>query len=144
MTAFQLAPKWSKVAVGGFFKFGSLPNPETNGLEYYDVHWKSFYLIPHLPYFCSCGLVVDDTVYGEDNFEEKTREEADIRIYHISWHFVLIGCDMLWWCWLTWEFFLFSTCLTTLSTWKLVVDDTMDDKDIFEEKTREDADIRMY
>ena len=29
-------------------------------------------------------LVVGDTVHGEDNFEEKTREDADIRIYHIS------------------------------------------------------------
>jgi hypothetical protein len=29
-------------------------------------------------------LVVDDTVHGEDNFEEKTREDTDIRIYHIS------------------------------------------------------------
>ena len=85
--AFQLTPKWSKVAVGGFCKFGSLPNPQTNGLEYYDVHWKSFYLIPHLPNFCSCGLVADDTVHGKDNFEEKTREDADIRIYHISWRF---------------------------------------------------------
>ena len=40
--------------------------------------------------------------------------------------------------------FLFSTCLTTLSTWELVVDDTVDNKDNLEEKTREDADIRMY
>ena len=40
--------------------------------------------------------------------------------------------------------FLFLTCVTTLSTWELVVDDTMGDKDNLEEKTREDADIKMY
>ena len=134
------------VANSGFVQiwlFSTLPNPQTTGLEYYDVHWKSFYLIPHLPYFCSCGLVVDDTVHGEDNFEEKTREEADIRIYHISWHF-LIGCDMLWWCWLIWEFFMFSTCLTALSTWELVLDNTVHGEDNLEEKTRQDADNRMY
>ena len=39
---------------------------------------------------------------------------------------------------------MFSTCLTTLSTRELVVDDTMGDKDNLEEKTREDVDIRMY
>ena len=40
--------------------------------------------------------------------------------------------------------FLFSTCLATLSTRELVVDDTVDNKDNLEEKTREDADIRIY
>ena len=55
-------------------------------MEYYDVHWESFYLIPHLPCFCSYGLVVNDSVEGKDNMEEKTREDADTsRIYHISW-----------------------------------------------------------
>ena len=29
-------------------------------------------------------LVVDHTVHSEDNLEEKTREDTDIRIYHIS------------------------------------------------------------
>ena len=87
--------------------------------------------------------MVDDTVYCEDNFEEKTREEADIRIYHISWHFsdrmwyaVMMLVDM--------RIFLFSTYLTTLFTWELVVDDTMGDKVNLEEKTKEDADIKMY
>ena len=32
----------------------------------------------------SCGLVVDGTVVGKDNIEEKTREVTDIRMYHIS------------------------------------------------------------
>ena len=70
--------------------FSTLPNPQTTRLEYYDVDWKSFYLIPHLPYFRSCGLVVDDTVHGEDNFEEKTREDAGIRIY-------ITSVDILFW-----------------------------------------------
>ena len=29
-------------------------------------------------------LVVDDTVDNKDKLEEKTREDPDIRIYHIS------------------------------------------------------------
>ena len=37
-----------------------------------------------------------------------------------------------------------STCLTTFSTYKLVVNETVDSKDNLEEKTREVADIRMY
>ena len=41
-------------------------------------------------------------------------------------------------------FFILSTCLTILSICELVVDDTVDSKDNLEEKTREDADIRMY
>ena len=32
----------------------------------------------------TCRLVVDGTVVGKDNREEKTREVADIRKYHIS------------------------------------------------------------
>ena len=81
--------------------------------------------------------MVDDTVHGEDNFEEKTREDADIRIYHISWLFfermwyaLMMLVDMRFFC--------------TLSTWELVVDDIVDNKDNLEQKTREDADIRMY
>ena len=37
--------------------------------------------------------------------------------------------------------FLFSRCLTILSTGELAVDDTVDKKDNLEEKTREDPDI---
>ena len=37
--------------------------------------------------------------------------------------------------------FLFSTCLTTLSTCELVVDNTVDGKDNMEEKISEVADI---
>ena len=39
---------------------------------------KSFSGIPRLPNFCSCGFVVDGTVDGKDNKEEKTREVSDI------------------------------------------------------------------
>ena len=46
-------------------------------------------------------LVVNDTVDGKDNLEEKTREVSKIRMYHLSWVFPHLGCDMLWWCWLT-------------------------------------------
>ena len=31
-----------------------------------------------MPNFCSCGFVVDGTVDGKDNKEEKTREVSDI------------------------------------------------------------------
>ena len=44
--------------------------------------------MPHLPTFCSFGLVVDGTVDGENNKEEKTREVPDIRRYHFSWNFI--------------------------------------------------------
>ena len=46
-------------------------------------------------------LVVNDTVDGKDNLEEKTREVSKIRMYHLSWVFPHLGCDMLWWWWLT-------------------------------------------
>ena len=54
-------------------------------------------MIPHLHIFCSCGLVVDDTVHGEDNLEEKTREDADIRMFYLvlRFEFVHQGRDML-------------------------------------------------
>ena len=122
----------------------TLPNPQTTRLEQHDVHWKSFLWIPHLPSFCSCCLVVESTVNGKNNKENKTREFADMRMYHFSWNFLLQGCDVLWWWLLTWEFFILSTCLTTFSTCELVVDETVDSKDNLEEKAKEVADIRMY
>ena len=56
-------------------------------MEYYDVHWESFYLIPHLPCFCSYGLVVNDSVEGKDNMEEKTKEDADK--IQPKWHILM-------------------------------------------------------
>ena len=79
----------------------------------------------------------------KDILEEKTREDADIRIYHISWLFF----DRMWYALMMvvdMRPFLLSRCLTILSTWEFVVDDTVDNKDNLEQKTREDADIRMY
>ena len=44
----------------------------------------------------SCELVVDNTVDGKDTKEEKTREVADTMMYHFSWKFLQLGCDMQW------------------------------------------------
>ena len=49
----------------------------------------SFSRIPHLRIFCSCCLVVDGTVDGKDDKEEKTREVFDIRMYYFSWNVVI-------------------------------------------------------
>jgi hypothetical protein len=38
--------------------------------------------------------VVNHTVDGEDNQEEKTMEVADIRMYHFGWNFLQKGFDM--------------------------------------------------
>ena len=32
---------------------------------------------------------------SKDNKEEKTREVAEIRMYHFSWNFLQLGYDML-------------------------------------------------
>ena len=120
--------------------FSILPNPQTTILQHFDASWKSFYWIPHLPTFCSFGLVVDGTVDGKNNKEEKTREVADTMMYHFSWKFLQLGCDMQWWWWLTWMFFILTTCLITLKSRVLMVNDTLDGKDNLEEKTREVAD----
>ena len=48
---------------------------------------------------------------------------------YISWNFLQLECDMLWWWRLTWNLFIPSTCLTTLSQCELVVDGTVDNKD---------------
>ena len=82
-----------------------------------------------------CKLVVDDTVDGKDNLDKKTREVADIRMYHFGWNFL----QLLWGWW-----FLLSTCLTTLSTCELVVYDTVDVENNQLEKTMEVAGIRIY
>ena len=43
--------------------------------------------------------MVDDTVDNKDNLEEKTREDADIRMYYLvpkpRFEFVQLGRDML-------------------------------------------------
>ena len=40
-------------------------------------------------------LVVNDTVDSKDNLEEETKEVAKNRIYHVTWIFFKLGCDML-------------------------------------------------
>ena len=45
----------------------------------------------------SCEFEVDNPVGGKViKKEETTREFADIRMYHFSWTFLRLGCDMLW------------------------------------------------
>ena len=90
-----------------------------------------------MPNFCSCSLVVEVTVDSKDNEAEKTREVADIRIYHFGWNFSQKRCDELRrWC-LASKFFIFSICLTTLNTFVMVVNHTVDAKHNMEKKTRE-------
>ena len=111
----------------------TLSNTQTARLEHFDVQWKSFSWTPHLPTFCSFCFVVDGTVDGKDYKEEKTREVPDIRMYYFRCNFFQLGYELLQWWW-----------LTTLSTNKLVVDDTVDVKDNQEKRTSKVADIRMY
>ena len=74
--------EWSSNSAGALF------NPTLhNRLRHFDIHRKSFSWIPHMPTFYSCGLVVEVTVESKANEAEKTREVADIRIYHFSWNF---------------------------------------------------------
>ena len=64
-----------------------------------------FSRIPHSTIFRSCGLVVDGTVDGKDNKEEKTREVAGSRMYRKNWNFLLLGFIELWIWWLVYESF---------------------------------------
>ena len=40
-------------------------------------------------------LVVDGIVVVKDNKGEKTREVADIRMYHFRWNLLQLGCNVL-------------------------------------------------
>ena len=40
--------------------------------------------------------MVDDTMDGKDNLEEKTREVADIQMYNFGWNFLQLGSEMMW------------------------------------------------
>ena len=89
-------------------------------------------------------LVLDNTVHGEDNLEEKTRQDADNRMYYLGLN--LFNKDVICYSdggWPEIFYVLNSTWLTT-STCELVVIDTVDGEDNLEEKAREVADIRMY
>ena len=89
-------------------------------------------------------LVVKDTMDGEGNPEENTREVADNGMYHISWDFLQLERDMVCRWWLTWKLFIASIYLTTLSKCELVANVTVDGMDNKEGKSREVANIRMY
>ena len=60
------------------------------------VDMKVFILSTYVTTLSTCELVVDGTVDGKNNKEEKAWEVADIRIYHFSWKFLQVGCDMQW------------------------------------------------
>ena len=67
-------------------------------LLWWRVTWEFFYIFNSTWVTTSkCVLVVIDTVDGEDNLEEKTREAADIRMCHFGWNCLQLGRDMLWW-----------------------------------------------
>ena len=58
------------------------------------VDMKVFILSTCLTTLNTGELVVNHTVGGEDNQEEKTMEVADIRMYHFCWNFLQKGFDM--------------------------------------------------
>ena len=91
------------------------------------VDMKVIYTLTCLTRLSTWELVVDDTMDGKDNLEEKTREVADIQMYHYGWNFLQLGSEMLCWRWLT-SFFLLSASVTTW-TRVLMVGDTVDGKD---------------
>ena len=139
--SFLTLPKWAQKCIWVYLNtLGGGGGAHWQWLEHFVLHSKSFSWIPHLPTFSSFGLVVDGTVDGKNNKEEKAWEVADIMIYHFSWKILQVGCDMQWWWWLTWKFFILPTCLITFKSRVLMVNDTLDGKDNLEEKTREVAD----
>ena len=89
--------------------------------------------------------MVNGTLDSKDNKEEKTREVAEIRMYHFSWNFLQLGYDMLYVVIVVdmKVFYTFNMC-ATLRPCLFLVDDTVEGKNILEKKTRERVDIRMY
>ena len=59
------------------------------------VDMTAFILSTCVSTLSACELVFDDTVDGEENLEEKNREVAGIRMYHISLYFLQPGRDMV-------------------------------------------------
>ena len=55
-----------------------------------------FILSTYLTTLSISELVVDGTVVSKENKEEKTREVADIKMYHCGWNFLQLGHDVLW------------------------------------------------
>ena len=85
--------------------------------------------------------MVNDIVHGEDNFEEKTREDADNRMYYLGLN--LFNKDVICYCDGGWSeiFYAYNSKWLTTSTCELVVIDTVDREDNLEENTRETADM---
>ena len=67
---------------------------EHDMLWWYWLIWKFFILSTCLTILSTCELVVDSTVDGKGNKEEKTREVANIRMYHFCRNFFQLGCDI--------------------------------------------------
>ena len=60
------------------------------------VDMTAFILSTCVSTLSACELVFDDTVDGEENLEEKTREVADIKMHHITRNFLQRGrCGLL-------------------------------------------------
>ena len=60
---------------------------QTYHLDHLHTFPKSFSGISHLPTFCKSKLVVDGTMDGKENKEEKIMEIADMRMYHFRLEF---------------------------------------------------------
>ena len=94
MTAFQLASKWSKVAVSGFCKFGSF-QPY---LTHRQLDWSTMMFIesPFI-WYPTCLIFAHVVWWSTTPCTARTTSrrrpwDADIKIYHISWHFF----DRMW------------------------------------------------
>ena len=62
-----------------------------------DGGWHEICLyFQHVSCLTTNELVVDGIVVVKDNKGEKTREVADIMMYHFCWKFLQLGCDMQW------------------------------------------------
>ena len=60
------------------------------------VEMNSFILSTCVTTLSTCELVVDNTLDGEDNLSEKTREVVDIRLQHFDWNSLQLSSDMIW------------------------------------------------
>ena len=56
---------------------------------------KVFILSTYLTTLDTGELEVNNIVGSKDNLEEKTREVADIKMYHCGWNFLQLGHDEL-------------------------------------------------
>ena len=108
MTTFQLAPKWPKVAVSGFCKFGSFqPNLTLRQLD-----WSTMMFIesPFIWYpTCLIFALVVWWSMTSCTARKTSRRRPGRRLtlgYITSVDVFFIGCDRLWWCWMIWEFFI--------------------------------------